>query len=73
MWSSSGPWAIPSEVPVDPSAPEAQQWARDELARAIGQSGQAWGEIRMGRGAAQPAVCGIVLAGHAGGIGGKTR
>lgn len=35
MWSSSGPWAIPSEVPVDPSAPEAQQWARDELARAI--------------------------------------
>jgi hypothetical protein len=27
--------ATPSEVPVDPSAAEAQQWARDELARAI--------------------------------------
>lgn len=35
MWSSSAPWATPSEVPVDPSAPEAQQWARDELARAV--------------------------------------
>lgn len=35
MWSSSGLSALPSEVPVDPSAPEAQQWARAELERAI--------------------------------------
>lgn len=35
MWSSSGLLATPSEIPVDPSAAEAQQWAREELARAI--------------------------------------
>jgi hypothetical protein len=35
MWSSSARWAIPSEVPVDPSAPEARRWAEEELARAI--------------------------------------
>lgn len=35
MWSSSGLSATPSDVPVDPSAAEAQRWAQEELARAI--------------------------------------
>ncbi len=35
MWSSSVRSAIPCDVPVDPSAPEARQWAETELSRAI--------------------------------------
>lgn len=35
MCSSSAPLVLPSDIPVDPSASEAQEWAVDELARAV--------------------------------------
>lgn len=35
MWSSSARWMLPSDVPVDPSASAARDWARTELARAV--------------------------------------
>lgn len=34
MWRSSGLRVPPSEIPVDPTAPEARQWAEEELAKA---------------------------------------
>jgi hypothetical protein len=43
-----------------------------KFTRAIGQTSQAWGEIRMRHGAAQPTVGVIVLAGHAAGISGES-